>query len=119
MRMKLIGFVLCTCLVASTTKAQIPENQKVRTGNASVERTPRQHSMLVESGLLEQTASAALEAGDYVQAEADAQDALTLNSESGYALQLLAEALDGQGKSQEALEKYQMMARQWRSLDGR
>ena len=111
MKMTFVGCVLCICLVASTAKAQMPKDQKVGIGNANVvEGTPRQHSMLVESGLLEQTASAALEAGDYAQAEADAQDALALNSESGYALRLLAEALDGQGKSQEALQKYQVMA---------
>lgn len=54
----------------------------------------------------DQDAAAALDAGQYAEAEADARQSMAAGPDSGIAQELLAAALDGQGKTQEALKVY-------------
>ncbi|MBV9850893.1 MAG: hypothetical protein JO250_14570 [Armatimonadetes bacterium] len=59
---------------------------------------------------LDQTAWAALDAGNYAEAEADARQSVTLGIASGLGQELLAQALYAQGKDAEALQVYQAIA---------
>lgn len=74
--------------------------------------TPEQQATLEEIGQLDQDAAAALDAGQYAEAEADARQSLSIGHDSGLAQELLASALNAQGKKQEALEAYKEMADQ-------
>ncbi len=59
-----------------------------------------------EAGKLGHDAAADLHLGNYAQAAAEAREALSLNDD-GVAAEVLAAALEGQGKDREALEAYQ------------
>ena len=90
---------------------QASQNSKIKPGSANaVPPTSRQLTMMEQSGFLQQTAEQALNAGNYADAEAEARDALSIDRQALLAPRILAEALDAQGKSQEALKQYQMIA---------
>ena len=57
-------------------------------------------------GHLDDAAEAAQKAGDYAEAEADASQSVSLDIASGRGRDILAAALDAQGKTQEALQAY-------------
>ena len=61
-----------------------------------------------QAGQLAQASAADLHLGNYVQAEAEAREALAINND-GRAEEVLAAALEGQGKDKEALEAYRVM----------
>ena len=71
--------------------------------------TPEQVAANEQQGLLDRTAAASLHAGGYAQAEAEARQALSLGLDSGVGQDVLAAALDAQGKTQEALQAYRAM----------
>ena len=73
----------------------------------SVQPTPEEREALRNSYLEARTASAFLHAGHYAQAEAEARQSLFLRSNCGLGDEVLAAALDAQGKEQEALKAYQ------------
>ena len=56
---------------------------------------------------LSRTAAASMHAGRYAQAEVQARQALSIDHDAGVANEVLAAALDAQGKEQEALQSYQ------------
>lgn len=72
--------------------------------------TPALKAELDEAYRLDQASAAALDAGQYAEAEADARQSLSIGYDSGLAQELLASALNAQGKKQEALEAYKEMA---------
>ena len=76
----------------------------------SVPATPAFKAKLREMYRLDQAAAAAMDAGQYAEAEDDARQSMSLGHDPGVAQELLASALDAQGKTQEALEVYQQMA---------
>lgn len=61
---------------------------------------------------LDMVAAKALDAGQYAEAEDDARQSISLGPDSGMAPEILASALNAQGKTQEALEAYRQMADQ-------
>ena len=68
--------------------------------------TPEQQARRDREDLLVYSAARALHAGQYAQAEADARQDLALGDISGATREILAGALDGQGRTQEALQEY-------------
>jgi len=60
-----------------------------------------------EAGQLGHDAAVGLRLGNYAQAVAEAREALSLNPGDGVAAEVLAAALEGQGKDREALAAYQ------------
>lgn len=59
---------------------------------------------------LDQAASAAQEAGDYAEAETYSKQSVALGIASGRGQEILAAALDAQGKTQEALQAYKVLS---------
>jgi len=70
--------------------------------------TPQEIRRNTRCGDLARAAAAALDAGRYEEAEADARQSLALGP--SFAEEILASALNAQGRTQEALEAYQLMA---------
>ncbi len=71
--------------------------------------TPALKAELDEVYRLDQASAAALDAGQYAEAEDNARQSLSIGHDSGLAQELLASALNAQGKKQEALEVYKEM----------
>ncbi len=63
-----------------------------------------------EKNSLDAAAATTLDLGQYTEAEADARQSMSVGPDSGIAQEVLAAALNAQGKTQEALEVYQQMA---------
>ena len=74
--------------------------------------TPELEAKLDEEDSLDQAAAAAMIAGQYTVAEADARQSISVGPDSGLAQELLAAALDAQGKTLEALQAYKIMVDQ-------
>jgi tetratricopeptide (TPR) repeat protein len=74
--------------------------------------TPRQKAAHREVADLDREAAEAFDVGQYGEAEADTRKALSMGQDSGMGGQILAEALDAQGKTDEALAAYQMLVNQ-------
>lgn len=72
--------------------------------------TPAQKANEDKKYRLERAAATALDAGRYEEAETDARQSMSLGADSGLAQELLASALNAQGRTQEALDMYQQMA---------
>jgi Tfp pilus assembly protein PilF len=80
------------------------------TDMTKVHLTPAQMARIDEIRSLDKAAAAALDADDYAEAEADARKVISLGPDSGVAQEVLASALYAQGKTQEALQAYKVMA---------
>ena len=80
------------------------------TGWYSLPMSARQRSIIARIGSLDRAAAAALDEQRYSEAEGDAREALSLGLDSGLGQELLATALNAQGKTQEALQAYKVMA---------
>ena len=74
--------------------------------------SPQEQAIDTEIEQLDNAASAALDAGRCTDAEIDAREALSLGQDSGVSRQTLAASLYIQGKNEEALQEYQVMASQ-------
>ena len=72
--------------------------------------TPREKEINRQKGDLESAAAAALNAGDFAGAETEARQALSWGSGSGRGREALAASLYAQGKTDEALQAYEVMA---------
>ncbi len=77
-------------------------------GDYNVPQTPKQQAEAEQAGQLAQTAAADLHTGNYTRAEEEAREVLAINDD-GRAEEVLAAALEGQGKDQEALQQYQIV----------
>ncbi len=129
MKTRLICAALGVCLSAtSTAMGQTPHVQRPTPGSSSVDQPVLQQKIIaiqghyvapvtvqeqarnVQQGQLEDAAAVALDVGEYAIAVDDAKQASSLGYGSGKAQELLAAALNAQGKTQEALQAYQVMA---------
>ncbi len=72
--------------------------------------TPEEQALSIRIGLLDSAAAEALDAGQYNVAENEARQVLALGQDSGIAQEVLAAALNAEGKQQEALQAYQVLA---------
>ena len=63
-----------------------------------------------KAGMLAEAATTAMQSGDYAEAEANARAAVATGYDAGDGQEVLAAALDAQGKSQEALQAYKEIA---------
>ena len=86
--------------------SQVPHHAKTGVGNAHAILTPALAAAMAEEGPLAHAAAADLHLGNYVQAEAEAREALALVPD-GVPAEVLAASLDAQGKDKEALQAYQ------------
>lgn len=59
---------------------------------------------------LDQAAIAALDTGEYAEAEDDARQSIAVGQDSGLAQEVLASSLNAQGRTQEALQAYKVIA---------
>lgn len=74
--------------------------------------TPEGKAILARKSRLTAEAAAALDAGRYEEAEAAARQALSLTTDSGVNQEVLAAALEAQGRTEEALAAYKTMSDQ-------
>lgn len=72
--------------------------------------TPEQKARTDEENLLNTAALAAMDADQYAEAEDNAQQSIALGDCGGIAEEVLAAALNAQGKTQQALQAYKSMA---------
>lgn len=93
----------CT-LIGQPTQAQIVQQNRIP--------LPQAQQAARESLFLARTAAASQHAGNYVQAEVEARQAMSTEILPGVAEEVLAAALDAQGKEQEALEAYRLIINQ-------
>lgn len=101
-----LGLLLhATCtLVGQPAQAQAQDMEHRR-----VPIPPQAYEASRDSLRLAKTAAASLHAGRDAQAEAEARQALSLDPFSGVGQEVLAAALDAQGKEQEALQLYHVI----------
>jgi len=100
--------LVAACLsVAPTAMGQVPETQHLAHQGSAIYAapTPEQQTDTEKAALLTHDAASSLHAGHYAQAEAEARQALSLD-DYGVPEEVLAQALDAQGKTQEALQAY-------------
>jgi len=71
--------------------------------------TPERQAVLDKTAQVVHDAAASLHAGRYAQAEQEARQVLSLSSGSDVGEEVLAAALDAEGKNQEALHAYRVM----------
>ncbi len=103
---------LAVCLSGtSIAYGQTPPAQQHIAGSHNIaQATPEQKATQEQAEALDRAAAKALHVGHYIQAEADARQALALTG--GFDLlgpDLLAAALDAQGKMQAALQAYKVI----------
>ena len=101
------GVFLCAAGVA-LGQIHHPIGQSIEMNPAPL--TPALKARLDREGRLDQAAVVALDAGQYAEAETDARQSISVGQDSGLAEELLASALNAQGKTQEALQAYKVMA---------
>ncbi len=88
----------CT-LVGPVAQAQVMQHVRVPI-------SPEAQEASAQSDLLSHDAAVDLHAGRYVQAETEARQAISLDLLNVEGLEVMAQALDAQGKQQEALQAY-------------
>jgi len=101
------GVFLCAAGIA-LGQTHHPLGQSVGMNPAPL--TPALKARLNETWRLDQAAIVALDAGEYAETEADARQSISVGQDSGLAQELLASALNAQGKTQQALQAYKVMA---------
>lgn len=101
------GVFLCAAGIAL---GQIHHPARQSMGMTPAPLTPALKARQDEKWRLDQAAVAALDAGQYAEAEDDARQSASLGAGSGLCQELLASALNAQGKTQEALQAYKVMA---------
>lgn len=102
---------LAICL--SVAPAAIGQTSQTLPHNISdsyyIKPTPEQEARYERQGVLDRASATSLHAGLYAQAEAEARQALSLGQGTGVAEEVLAQALDAQGKEQRALQVYHVI----------
>lgn len=81
-------------------------------GDYNVPLTPKQQAASEQAGQLSLDAAADLHARNYIRAETEAREARAIDDD-GRAEEILAAALDAQGKDQEALQQYQIVVQHY------
>ncbi len=102
-----LGIFLCATVIAL---GQQHHSTGQSLGMAITPETPAQRAKEDEKWRLSQAAVAALDAGQYAEAESDARQSISMGQDSGLAQEILASALNAQGKAQEALQAYKVIA---------
>ena len=102
---------ICTASIAlaqSFSGRTVAEYSGIRTlsGPSTVSVTPKQRAAFRQGAILAGAAQLALDAGDYEEAEMDARQTVSMIRGDEDAQEILATALDAQGKTQEALQAY-------------
>ncbi len=97
-----LSLTVAYALAGQTAHAQVTEHRRIPI-------TQEEHEQFRQNFLLSQTAAVDLHAGRSAQAEAEAREAASANPLNGVAEEVLAAALDAQGKDQEALQAYHKM----------
>ncbi len=102
MKIRTVYAALAFCLsVAPAALAQLPINP--------IPITPEDQAIANKTAQLVHDAAASLHAGFYAQAEKEARQALALDKDSAVGEEVLAAALDAEGKNQEAYQMYHVM----------
>jgi len=104
-----LGIFLCATVVAMGQQRQ-HNGQGVGADMTILRLTPAQKAKIEEIGRLDQAAVAALDAGQYSEAESDARQSISTGQDSGLAQEVLASALNVQGKTQAALQAYKVIS---------
>jgi len=99
-----LGFTLSAtfALIGQPAQAQDSQHHHFRL-------SPKAAALLNQSEQLNHDAAAALHAGQYAVAEADVRQAMSLSPLDGVGEEILAAALDAQGKNEEAIQAYGKM----------
>lgn len=92
-------------VIAGTAQAQIQHRVSLRPPMTPAERTD-----FYRTAALTRDATSAMHSGDYAEAESYARASLASGLDAGFAHETLAAALDAQGKTQEALQAYKVIA---------
>lgn len=82
---------------------------KARSGPSTIAFTPKMRADFLQRIALDGAAQLALNEGDYARAETNARQALSMMRGDSEAPEILAAALDAQGKTQEALQAYKTL----------
>jgi tetratricopeptide (TPR) repeat protein len=101
----ILGFILNSCclLTGQAAQAQSIEHNRLPISAKALARE-------AEAGQLGRDAAIDLHAGNYVRAEDEARQSEALDVLAGVSQEVLAAALDAQGKDQEAIQEYRAMA---------
>jgi tetratricopeptide (TPR) repeat protein len=75
--------------------------------------TPEQMAKTMQAAQLAWAAATSFHAGNYAQAEEEARQALAVEPQEGMSQEVLASALESQGKDQEALQQYQTVIKHY------
>ena len=107
MKLLFICWTLVACLSLVPAVSGQPRPPQGYVGGPNYQPpTAEQQAKAEQAGQLDQDAAAALHLGNSVQAEAAAREAISINSPDVVASEVLAAALEAQGKDQEALQAY-------------
>ena len=110
LKTRAIFVALAACLSSiPIALAQTPQpEQVIHQGHAGwVDLPPEVIAANEKAAQLSRVAAASLHAGRYAQAEEESRQSLSFGQNAGVANEVLAAALDAQGKEQEALQAYQ------------
>ena len=102
-----VAILLC---VTSHALGQSNKPHAHLNGGFHVRLTLQQQANHDEMWRLDQAAITASDNGNYAEEESDASQSISLGHDSGLAQELLAQALNEQGKSQDALQAYKIIA---------
>ncbi len=112
MKIQTVCIVLAVCLSGVPAIGQTPTAQPLvhcLSDGSYRPPTPEQLGIMEQAGQLAHDAAADLHARNYIQAEAEARQSLSLLPDFGVPAEVLAASLEGQGKDQEALQAYHIM----------
>lgn len=110
---RIFGAGLCVILCAAgiAAKQSHPGDAiRMTTRNPQARPSPAELALSDHIGHLDDAAEAALQAGKFAEAEADARESMSVGQDSGRAQMTLSQALDAQGKTEEALAAYKMLS---------
>ncbi len=101
MKLQTVYAALALCLSVAPAALAQPTNP--------IQLTPEQQAISEKAASLTHDAASSLHAGRYAQAEKEARQALALDKDSAEGEEVLAAALDAEGKTQEAYQMYHVM----------
>lgn len=111
--------VVYSLSIGGIVSASPPATSSVGDGSGPIPLSPHEQAISAQSNLLAHDAAVDLDAGNYALAEAEARQSLALSFGSGVSDEVLAEALEKQGKNKEAIEQYHLMVVDRKSDHGR
>ncbi len=108
----ILGAALCLCLGASGCALiqHYHSNRGMGSGPILGTDTPAAKARFIRIARLDEAAILAQKAGDYAEAEDYVRQSIAIGQDAGVAQEVLASALNAQGKTQEALQAYKVIA---------